>query len=146
MESGTATRDTAWAMSEENVQALRDLLDVYDRGDKAAWRNLTDPDLETVPLPAWPEPGPFIGPDAAWHFYKQFEETLELTEAYELTEVIDAGNRVVACREAPMRGRASAAEVALKLWGVFTFSDGRLVRSQWFSGRSEALEAAEVSE
>src|SRR5919197_781364 len=133
-------------MSEENIQTLRDVLDAYNRGDKAAWTNLMDPELETVPLSTWPEPGPFIGPDAAWDFYKQFEETLALREAYELTELIGAGNRVFICQEAPMRGQASAAEVGFKLWAVFTFRSGRVIRTQWFGERSEALEAAGLRE
>ena len=96
-------------MSEENVRAFRDAMDAYNRGDKRAWTNLMDPELETVPLPEWPESGPFIGPDAAWDFYKHFEEMLPTREAYEITELIDAGDSLIACHEAPMRGRASAA-------------------------------------
>ena len=133
-------------MSEENVQALRDAMDAYNRRDKRAWTNLMDPELETFPLPEWPEPGPFIGPDAAWDFYQQFEETLALTEAYEVTELIDAGDSIFHCQEAPMRGRASAAEVGFKLWAVQTLRDGRFIRTRWFSERSEALEAAGLSE
>jgi hypothetical protein len=52
-------------MSEEKVRAIRDARDAYTRGDKRAWTNFMDPELETVPLPEWPESGPFIGPDAA---------------------------------------------------------------------------------
>jgi hypothetical protein len=70
------------------------------------------PSLRRVPLPEWPESGPFIGPDAAWDFYKHFEEMLPVREAYEITELIDAGDSLFACYEAPMRGRASTAEVA----------------------------------
>jgi ketosteroid isomerase-like protein len=132
-------------MSEEAVRALREVIDAYNRGDQRAWRNLMDPELETFPTPDWPEPGPFIGPDAAWDFYTQFEETLALSEAYELTEVIDAGDSLIACQEAPMRGQASAAEVGFRLWGVHTLGDGRFIRTQWFSERSEALEAAGLS-
>jgi hypothetical protein len=62
-------------MSEENVRAFRDWVDAYNRGDKHAWTNLMDPELETLPLPEWPESGPLIGPDAAWDFYKR--EALE---------------------------------------------------------------------
>jgi ketosteroid isomerase-like protein len=133
-------------LSEENVQAIRDASDAYNRGDKRAWTNLMDPELETFPLPEWPESGPFIGPDAAWDFYKHFEEMLPAWEAYEITELIDAGDSLFVCQEAPMRGRASAVEVAFKLWGVHTLRDGRIKRTQWFNERSEALEAAGLAE
>ena len=71
---------------------------------------------------------------------------LPATEAYEITELIDAGDSLIACHEAPMRGRASAAEVGFKLWGVHTLRGGRINRTQYFSGREEALEAAGLSE
>jgi hypothetical protein len=71
---------------------------------------------------------------------------LPAREAYEITELIDAGDSLFTCREAPMRGRASAAEVGFKLWGVHTLRDGRIYRTQWFNERSEALEAAGLPE
>src|SRR5262249_2200431 len=134
------------AMSEENVEVVRQVLDAYKRGDKAAWTSRMDPELETVPLATWPEPGPFIGPDAAWDFYKQFEEMWAASVAYETTELIGAGNKVFVCQQTAMRGRASAVEVGFKLWAVFTLRDGRFIRAQWFNERSEALEAAGLSE
>ena len=133
-------------MSEENVQALREWVDAYNRGDRRAWADLMDPELETLPTPEWPESGPFIGPDAAWDFYMHFEEMFPAREAYEITELIDAGDILFVCLETPMRGRASAAEVGFKLWCVHTLRDGRINRIQWFSERCEALEAAGLSD
>ena len=70
-------------MSKENVETFAAIGAMpTDRGDKDAWTNLMDPELETLPVAAWPESGPFIGPDAAWDFYKQFEEMLAAREAY----------------------------------------------------------------
>jgi hypothetical protein len=133
-------------MSEENLQLFRDMMDAYTRSDKAAWETFIDPELETFPTPAWPEPGPLIGPDAAWDFYRQFEETLPLREGYEVSEMIGVGNSVFICQQAQVRGHASGAEVGFKLWGVHTFSEGRIVQTHWFSERSEALEAAGLAE
>ena len=45
-----------------------------------------------------------------------------------------------------MRGQASAAEVGFKLWAVNTLRNGRIIRTQWFNERSEALEAAGLRE
>jgi ketosteroid isomerase-like protein len=133
-------------MSEENVEVFKAWVDAWNRDDKRAWTSLMDPELETLPLPEWPESGPFIGPDAAWDFYRHFEEMLPAREAYEITELIDAGDSLIACQEAPMRGRASAAEVGFKLWAIHTLRDGRINRTQWFNERSEALEAAGLGE
>jgi ketosteroid isomerase-like protein len=133
-------------MSQENVEIVREVLDAYTRGDKDGWTKFMDPELETFPVAEFPEPSPLIGPDAAWDFYQQFAGTMARTEPYETTELIDAGDRVFACQRGTLHGRGSGAEIEFKLWGVFTFDQRRLVRTQWFSERSEALEAAGLRE
>jgi ketosteroid isomerase-like protein len=45
-----------------------------------------------------------------------------------------------------MRGKASGASVAWSYWVLFTFRDGKVLRSEWFADRGEALEAAGLSE
>jgi ketosteroid isomerase-like protein len=132
-------------MSAENIRPFRKMMDAYARSDKAAWEAFIDPEVETIPTPTWPEPGPFIGPDAAWDFYRQFEQTLPLREEYEISELIEAGDSLFICQQAQVRGHASGAEVVFRLWGVHTFSDGRIVKTRWFNERSEALEAAGLS-
>jgi ketosteroid isomerase-like protein len=44
------------------------------------------------------------------------------------------------------RGRSSGVEVDYDYWAVFTFRDGKIVRTEWFEGRDAALEAAGLSE
>jgi hypothetical protein len=109
-----------------------------------------DPELETVPVPEFPEPGPLIGPDAAWDFYLQFAETIASSElfetaGFETAEVTDAGEQVVACQRTPLHGRGNVDEIQFELWGVHTFDQGRWVRTQWFWTKDEALEAAGLS-
>jgi hypothetical protein len=90
-----------------------------------------------------------MGPDAAWDFFERFGETTAASNVYETygfetAEVIDAGDRVVACQRTPLHGRRG--EVVVELWGVHTFDQGSWVRTQWFWSRDEALKAAELSE
>jgi ketosteroid isomerase-like protein len=65
MESGTPSRDTAWAMSEENVDVVRRAFDAVNRRDMDALRELHDPDVIMRAVEGWPEPGPFVGREAA---------------------------------------------------------------------------------
>jgi ketosteroid isomerase-like protein len=133
-------------MSHENVEMVREALDAYNRGDKVGWAKFMDPELETFPVPEFPEPGPFIGPDAAWDFYRRFADTMAASEPYETSELIDAGERVFSCQRGSLHGRGSGLEIEFTLWGVHTFDQGRWIRTQWFVERSEALDAAGLSE
>ncbi len=138
-------------MSQENVEIVRRAMDAYNLGDKDGWAKFMDPELETFPVPEFPEPGPLNGPDAAWDFYQQFAETMAAgklyeTAEFETAELIDAGERVVACQRTPLHGRGSVDEIEFALWGVHTFDQGRWVRTQWFWNRDEALEAAGLPE
>ena len=55
-------------------------------------------------------------------------------------------DKVVANQRREMRGNMSGAGVAWSYWVVFTFRDGKVLCSKWFSDRREALEAAGLSE
>ena len=138
-------------MSAENVKIVREAMDAYNLGDRDRWAKFMDPELETFPVPEFPEPGPLIGPDAAWAFYQRFAETMAASKLYETAEfetadLTDAGERVVACQRTPLQGRGSVDEIEFALWGVHTFDQGRWVRTQWFWNRDEALDAAGLSD
>ena len=52
MESSGRQRDTAWAMSEENVEVVRKQIDAFNRGDLDAWLGCLSPEVawESLPL------------------------------------------------------------------------------------------------
>ena len=133
-------------MSEENVETLRRLLDAFNRRDKAAWIALSDPETENFPPKEWPEQASIRGPEAIWDFFVEAVGAWE-EGSFEWAEFIDAGaNTIVAHQRREMRGRTSGAAVAWSYWVVFMFRDGKLLRSEWFADRAEALEAAGLSE
>ena len=47
MESSTPPRDTAWAMSEENVEIVRQALERFGAGDGGTLRSLMSPTIES---------------------------------------------------------------------------------------------------
>jgi ketosteroid isomerase-like protein len=133
-------------MSEGNIKSLRESVDAFDRGDKAAWLAEFDPAVEMVPARDWPENAPIRGAEAIWDFYMAVNAAWE-GGSIELGEVIDAGaDRVVANARREARGKASGAGFQFSYWIVTAFREGKAARIEWFADRDEALEAAGLSE
>jgi len=67
---------------------------------------------------------------------------------YELVpeEFVDRGDRVVVTVRLGGRGRGSGVEIGARFYDVYTLCDGRIVRMDQFTRRSEALEAVGRSE
>ena len=46
------------------MEIVREAMDAYNLGDKENWVQFMDPELETFPVPEFPNPVPVLGPDA----------------------------------------------------------------------------------
>ena len=145
MESSTPPRDTASAMSKENVELFRQAIDAFNRRDREAWLRLCEPEFENTPPREWPESGPMKGSEVIWDFFVSNMEPWE-ESAFEFGELIDAGDKVVAEQHAMVRGKSSGAALLWSYWHVLTVRDGKAVRSEWFANRQEALAATELTE
>ena len=129
-------------MPPENVEIGRRILDAYNRRDKAAYVALCDPEMEWIPPAEWPEAAPVRGPEAIWQFIVELDDPWE-EGVYELVEIIDGTNdRIVAHLRRTVRGKASGVDAEFEYWNVATFRNGKQVRAEWFTGRTEALAAA----
>jgi ketosteroid isomerase-like protein len=62
-------------MSQENVEVVRSAFAAWNAGDMVALREMLDPDVIVRVVEEWPEPGPFMGREAAMRFYKQLRDT-----------------------------------------------------------------------
>jgi ketosteroid isomerase-like protein len=92
------------------------------------------------------ESAPVRGREAAWDFGLELEEPWQ-EGVGEITELIEAGNdRTVMGTARDVRGKTSGVEGKLEYWAVISFRGGRIVRIEWFSDRSDALEAAGLRE
>ena len=65
---------------------------------------------------------------------------------FEVEELIDAGDQVLAVIREREVGRASGAPVETTHLAVYTLADGKVIQMQLFDDRQQALEAAGLSE
>jgi uncharacterized protein len=136
-------RDTAWAVSAENVEVVRSGFEAWNAGDMAALRDLHDVGVVMRPAEGWPEPGPFEGREACMRWYEQLREAFDI-DAGELISVADAGDHVVAAFR--WRGAGRGPESSMEFTAVYTVRWGKVVLVEYFWDHDEALEAAGLSE
>ena len=133
-------------MAEENVEIVTRAFEAIGRGDLEGMAALLAPGFEYVPT------GAFVGvrettagPEGFMRFLESFWSEFD-EPSIELREATAVGDKVVTWATFSGRGARSGAETSLDLWGLWTLSDGRVTSGRAFSSRSEALEAAGVSE
>jgi uncharacterized protein len=133
-------------MSQENVELVRRMLDVYNERSFADNVELIDPaivwDLSRVELP---DGAVYTGRLELTGFVETWEEGFE-SEHVEAQEILDAGDRVVVFVRHRGRGRLSGIEVDQTFAMVWTMRDGRAVRMDMYPTREEALEAVGLEE
>jgi ketosteroid isomerase-like protein len=147
MESGTfrMARDTAWAMSEENVEVVRKGIEALNRRDvsatRAVWRSDAEIDWSRSKGPL---KGVYRGRREVASFQNEFWSTFEKLEL-EPHGFTQAGRDVVVPNTAHLRGREGMQVIARSTF-VFTVENGQITRLRMFQERAEALEALGLSE
>ena len=134
--------DTAWAMSQENVEIVRE---GYKRF--AATRELA-PDLATDDFVwdmsnyhGWPEHRVYEGAEGAGAFLREWLDAWEEWEL-ELEALHDAGDKVVALVRQHGTSKEGGIPVEMSFAQVYTLRDGKQARMEMYSDRDEALAAA----
>ena len=136
-------------MSRENVEIVRQMADAVTRGDPDAFVAFCSPDVE------WEENTVvFPGLRRRYRGLSGLREWLddafgELWQEFriEVEELLDAPDgRVLAGGRLVGTGKASGVETELRGYWVLWFENSKVVRRQVFLDRSEALEAAGLSE
>ena len=128
-------------MSQENVEIARTATEAFNRSDRDAWLRLMDPEVEWRSPAEWPESGTVRGREAVWDFMVSIDDAWE-QENFEMVDVIDAGDSLVARYQRAVRGKASEIADEFDYWWVGTFHGGRVLSHEWFATRDTALEAA----
>jgi ketosteroid isomerase-like protein len=119
-------------MSHENVEIVRRFL----RVDVDEALTYADPGIVWNPIEELPTQGhdavraSLARWKAEWDDYKLMPE-----------EFVDMGDSVVVTVRLGGRGRGSGVEIDARFYDLYTLRDGKIVRMDQFTDRSEALEA-----
>jgi len=145
-------------MSQENVELVTnlqpapdvDIAELFRNGDM--WSALVDavapvfhPNFESVPPGVPGKENVHIGLDglrAAWLGWME----PWLTYRTEIKQAIDAGDRVLLLTQDYGRREGVAQEVKVDGSAVWTVSDGKIARAEFFADRSDAFKAAGLTE
>ena len=142
--AGAPKRDTARAMSEENVEIVRGLYESWNAGDPTFERFAPDiewdvsrwaPDLREVAR----------GHDEVRELFRRFLGMWDELH-FEPHRFIEGGDHVVVSLTVRTRGRASGVPATIETAHVFTLRDGLLASHVQYPNLDEALEAAGLSE
>ena len=138
-----AWRDTAWAMSQENVEIVKAAFEAWNTGDMDALRDLCDPDV-IVRLEDSLQVEPNVGRESVMRGFGRMRETWDADRAETITDFIDAGDRVVA--RFIWHGTGHGPAFRFEVTAVYTLHRGKFVLVEYFRDHVEALEAAGLSE
>jgi ketosteroid isomerase-like protein len=124
-------------MSQANVEIVRRFLNV----DVDEAMTYADPGIVWNPIEELPTRGHDAVRASLAHWKAEWDDYEVLPE-----EFVDSGDRVVATVRLRGRGRGSGVEIDARFYDLYTLRDGKIVRMDQFTERSEALEALGLSE
>jgi ketosteroid isomerase-like protein len=132
-------------MSQENVEIVKAVFETWNAGEMDAFRELYDPDVIVRTAEGWPEPGPYVGREAAMRFFtEQLGDAWDANTLVPINDFIDAGDRVAV--RYIWRGAGHGPDLNMEVTLVFTMRKGRIFYQEFFWDHAEALEAAGLSE
>ncbi len=135
-------------MSQENVEALKRGLDASNRRDIESFLETLDPEVE------W-HPGLAALLEGEATVYRGREEVREMLQDYfeafadlrfEISEIRDFGDRILAVGEMRGRGTESGVEIESSWAYLIQVRNGKATQVRTYLDPAEALEAAGLSE
>jgi ketosteroid isomerase-like protein len=120
-------------MSQTNVEVVRRFLDVVDAEEALT---LTDPGIVWNPIEELPGQGHDAVRTSVAYWRAEWDDYTVTPE-----ELLDMGDHVLAKVRLRGRGRSSGVEIDALFYDLYTLRDGKIVRMDQFTDRSEALAA-----
>jgi ketosteroid isomerase-like protein len=142
-----ANRDTAQALSQENVEIARRAFEAWNRGDVDAWLESAHPEIEWSSEIARRLEGAdtvYRGPQGMRRFWEEWHSVWDLT--IEISEYRDLGDTVVALGYLRGRGRASGIDIEQPVAYVGEFEQRLVRRLRAYLDPAQALEAVGLPE
>ncbi len=147
MESSAPWRDTALAMSEENIEIVRAGNAAFNDGDLDAFLEVIAPDAELRDLANAPDQSSVIkGRAAIREVWALWTEAFDEFRA-DIDEYMDRGDVVVCAVHWLGQGKGSGMVIDTHQFDVYEVREGHVVRvTLGFQSKADALEAAGLSE
>jgi ketosteroid isomerase-like protein len=130
-------------MSQENVEVVRRWIDAWNAGEPDF--SISHPALVYHPRADEPDPSAHIGREAFEGLALGFLEAFRNPQ-FDVEELIDAGDLVIASTVMHGRGSASGADVTDVYVFVYKLRDGLIVEGWEYRTRQEALKAVGLEE
>ena len=131
-------------MSQENIDLVRRMTDVWNTGDADAWSEFLAPDVIWRVMPDWPEQGPFIGRDAVLRQIRQLRAIWDSDTIVPVSDVISAGDKVLL--RFIWRGVGSGPESNMEMTCIYTVRKDAIVGFEFFWNHADALAAVGLEE
>jgi ketosteroid isomerase-like protein len=139
-------RDTARAMSQENVEIIRRGYEALNRRDVDTWLNGFHADAEVHDLPTIPDAPVYRGHYALRNWVEMIRDVWTEESYYELEKLTAAGDFVLVAVRAHAWGRGSGVPIEVSFFQVFEMRDRKVQRAWAYFDEDEALEAAGLRE
>jgi ketosteroid isomerase-like protein len=135
-------RDTAQAMSQENVDVVRRFEDSWGRRDLPAALECVRAEMEfDWSASMGPFKGTYKGHEGLTRFWTEMQDVWERFSP-EMVEVIECGpEKLITVDVVRARGRGSGIETEARGAMLWTLREGKIARAQMFQTKEEALEA-----
>jgi ketosteroid isomerase-like protein len=140
-------------MTQENVEFVKGLMTAVADADKEALlaalpeviAQMCDPEIEWIEDPQRADGRVYRGHDGV---RESFERWLDQWDEYgiEAERFTDCGDNVLVVAREHGRGATSGANVSARIYLVFTFREGKVLRYQEFYDEATAREAAGLPE
>jgi ketosteroid isomerase-like protein len=126
-------------MASDNAETIRGIYARWAEGDYSLAMS-ADPNLVFIMQPEFPDSGTYLGPEQVAEYMRGFLEPWERL-TIEATEIIEAGDSIVAAVIQRGIGIASRVEAEFSYFQVWTFRGSTIIRFETFREREEALAA-----
>jgi ketosteroid isomerase-like protein len=131
-------------VSQENVEAVKEVFDAWNAGDMDRFRDMYDPHVVMQTVPDWPEPGPYVEREAVMGFFKRLRETWDFDAVEPNTEFIEVADHVLVRHT--WRGLGRGPDMNMATTMIFTLRRGKVIYQEFFWDHAEALKVVGLEE
>jgi ketosteroid isomerase-like protein len=129
------------SVSREDVQAVREVFDAWNRDDLAAVLERMAPDWEWHPARLFPgTDAVYHGPEGFTRFWNTFREPWESIRV-DIERIEDLGDRVLVLMTFHGKGKGSGVDVTTEYANLITFREGLAVHQVGYGDWRSALDA-----